>query len=124
MLFYRFLAGAKQWERHGFPDVGAPATGREALRDLAGDGRLAHAAGVEAFAGGDQDAARRHLVTALREEIDPEILNDLAVMCHAAGDLDTAAALLRVCLLVAPDHAAAHDNLACVQDAARGALAA
>jgi hypothetical protein len=124
MLFYRFLAGAKQWERHGFPDVGAPATGREALRDLAGEGRLAHAAGVQAFAGGDHDAARGHLVTALREEIDPEILNDLAVMCHAAGDLETAAALLRVCLLVAPDHAAAHDNLACVQDAARGALAA
>lgn len=124
MLFYRFLAGAKQWERHGFPDVGAPATGREALRDLAGEGRLAHAAGVEAFAGGEHEAARGHLVTALREEIDPEILNDLAVMSHAAGDLDTAAALLRVCLLVAPDHAAARDNLACVQDAARGALAA
>src|SRR4029453_2513606 len=69
MLFYRLLAGAKQWERHGFPDVGAPATGREALRDLAGEGRLAHAAGVEAFAGGDHDAARGHLITALREEI-------------------------------------------------------
>src|SRR5215218_9172117 len=27
MLFYRFLAGAKQWERHGFPEVGAPQSG-------------------------------------------------------------------------------------------------
>jgi GT2 family glycosyltransferase/glycosyltransferase involved in cell wall biosynthesis len=124
MLFYRFLAGAKQWERNGYPEVGAPASGRDALRDLAGDGRLAHAAGVEAFANGDEEAARGHLVRALREEADPEVLNDLAVACHAAGDLQTAEALLRVCLLVAPDHAAARENLACVQAAARAPVAA
>jgi GT2 family glycosyltransferase/glycosyltransferase involved in cell wall biosynthesis len=124
MLFYRFLAGAKQWERHGFPEVGAPLSGRDALRDLAGEGRLAHAAGIDAFSNGDPDAARGHLVRALREEADPEVLNDLAVACHAAGDLQTAAALLRVCLLVSPDHAAARENLACVEEAARGALAA
>jgi hypothetical protein len=124
MLFYRFLAGAKQWERHGFPQVGAPADPRDALRDLAGDGRLAHAAGVRAFASGDQAQARGHLVRALREEANAEVLNDLAVACHAAGDTETTEALLRVCLLVAPDHADARENLACVERAARPELAA
>ena len=67
---------------------------------------------------------RAHLVRALREEANAEVLNDLAVACHAAGDLETAAALLRVCLVVAPDHAAAHENLARVEHAARPSLAA
>lgn len=124
MLFYRFLAGAKQWERHGFPDVGVPTTARDALRDLAGDGRLAHAAGVEAFGRGDGDAALGHLLGALRAEVDPELLNDLAVACHVAGDAESAAALLRVCLIVAPDHAAARANLADLRPSAGGALAA
>jgi tetratricopeptide (TPR) repeat protein len=122
MLFYRFLAGAKQWERHGFPDVGAPATARDALRDLAGEARLEHAAGLQAFDRGDVDAARGHLERAVREAVDPEALNDLAVACHAAGDLDQAEALLRTCLLVAPGHPAAGENLAAVL-AERGAAA-
>ena len=124
MLFYRFLAGAKQWELHGFPQVGAPRDARDALRDLAGDGRLEHAAGIRAFADGDEARRAAHLVRALREEANPEVLNDLAVAYHAAGDLETAAALLRACLVVAPEHGAARENLAGVEHAARPGLAA
>jgi uncharacterized protein YdeI (YjbR/CyaY-like superfamily) len=91
------------------------------VAELTAAGRM-HAAGLRAFDRGDVDAARGHLERAVREAVDPEALNDLAVACHAAGDLDQAEALLRTCLLVAPGHPAAGENLAAVL-AERGAAA-
>jgi Flp pilus assembly protein TadD len=112
MLFYRFLAGAKQWELHGFPDVSAPQNPRDALRDLAGEGRLEHEAGVAAYGRGDVQGAREHLERGLAAELDPELLNDLGVLLHATGELDRARTVLEMCVLVAPEHAVARENLA------------
>ena len=114
----------KHWERYGFPRVGAPADLPDPLGDITGDRSPAHAAGVRAFASGDATEARGHLIRALREGANPELLNDLAVVCHAAGETETAAALLRVCLLVASDHVAARENLRVLVDAERSELAA
>jgi GT2 family glycosyltransferase/glycosyltransferase involved in cell wall biosynthesis len=91
-----------------------PAAARRALGllELAADPQADHAAGIEAFARGDLEAAREHLERAIHADADAELLNDLAVVCHAAGDHDRAVELLRSCLGIAPDHADARANLA------------
>ena len=113
MFHYRFLAHAKAWERHGFPDdVGAPATASEALRDLAGDARLDHRRGIEAFEEGEVATARGLLESSLRESVDLDLLSDLAVVHHAEGDPARAEALLRFALMLDPEHPGARANLA------------
>ena len=91
-----------------------PAASRVALAllGIAVDWRADHAAGVEAFGRGDLGAAREHLELALDGRADAELLNDLAVVCHAAGDHERAVELLRDCLSMAPEHTGARTNLA------------
>ncbi|MFN8109610.1 MAG: glycosyltransferase [Thermoleophilia bacterium] len=112
MFFYRFMAGAKQWERHGFPDLRLPATPEEALADLAGTARQRHRDGVAAFAAGDAQGALEHLWAALEEAFPAELVSDLAVVMHAAGDIAGAERMLAACLEMAPDHDDARRNLA------------
>jgi hypothetical protein len=117
MFFYRFLARAKTWERHDFPDVGAPRTGQEALRDLAGEGRRLHQHGITAFERGSGARARGLLEDAVRASVDLELLSDLAVVCHNQGDVEQAVALLEVVLLLDPAHEGARENLAALAGA-------
>ena len=85
MLYYRFLSHAKRWERLGFPDVDLPDDPRVALRDLAHDGRVLHAAGIEAFAAGDAEQATELVRRAVGEQLDVDHLNDLAVLMAQKG---------------------------------------
>jgi (heptosyl)LPS beta-1,4-glucosyltransferase len=112
MLYYRFLSHAKSWERKGFPDVGMPDDPRLALRDLAHDGRILHGAALEAVEGGDLDGATDLLRRSVAEQLDVDSLNDLAVLLAQSGRTEDARALLRTCLVVAPEHADARENLA------------
>jgi hypothetical protein len=112
MLFYRFLSHAKRWERAGFPDVDLPSDPAVALRDLAHDGRVLHGAGLEALASGDADRATELLRRSVAEQLDVDVLNDLAVLMAQAGRTDEARSLLETCIVVAPDHADARENLA------------
>jgi hypothetical protein len=112
MLFYRFLSHAKNWERQGFPDVGMPEDPRLALRDIAHDGRILHAAALEAVEGGDLDGATDLLRRSVAEQLDVDSLNDLAVLLAQGGRTGEARALLETCLVVAPGHADARENLA------------
>lgn len=74
-----------------------PAALHEAALGCVGDGRL--------------DLARDLLAQALAHSVDPEILNDLAVVVNALGDAGTAASLLATCLVADPGHADAARNL-------------
>jgi Glycosyl transferase family 2 len=112
MLYYRFIAQAKHWQRLDYPDVGVPASSGAALRDLAHDGRVLHEAGIEAAEDGRLADAVELLRRSVREQLDPETLNDLAVLCTQSGQDDKALALLRACVAVAPDFTVAQDNLA------------
>jgi hypothetical protein len=112
MLYYRFLSHAKSWERRGFPDVGMPDDPRLALRDLAHDGRILHGAALEAVEGGDLEGATELLRRSVAEQLDVDSLNDLAVLLAQSGRAREASALLETCLVVAPDHADARENLA------------
>ena len=67
----------------------------------------AHAA-LEA---GDADRAADLLRAALRDGLDLEILNDLAVVEHLRGRTDEAEALLRTCLSIDPGRPDAIENL-------------
>lgn len=117
MFFYRFLAAAKTWERHGFPEIGAPQSGQEALRDLAGDGRWLHQRGIAAFERGARERGRGMLEDAVRASVDLDLLSDLAVACHSQDDVEQAVALLEVVLLLDPEHGAARENLAALAGA-------
>ena len=112
MLYYRFLSHAKSWERKGFPDVGMPDDPRLALRDIAHDGRILHTAALEAVEDGDLDGATELLRRSVAEQLDVDSLNDLAVLLAQSGRTEDARALLRTCLVVAPGHADARENLA------------
>jgi len=71
-----------------------------------------HAAALALAAGGDAPGARSLLHDALRRALDPETLNDLAVLAHRCGDDDEAVALLQALVRLHPAHTAAHENLA------------
>ena len=90
MLYYRFLSHAKRWERLGFPDVDLPSDPRVALRDLAHDGRILHAAGIEAFEAGDAAGATDLVRRSVAEQLDVDHLNDLAVLMAQTGRADEA----------------------------------
>jgi SAM-dependent methyltransferase len=72
----------------------------------------AHAAALELAADGDAATARSLLHDTVRRGLDPEALNDLAVLAHRCGDEDEAVALLRALVRLHPDHTAARENLA------------
>jgi SAM-dependent methyltransferase len=76
-----------------------------------------HAAALELAAAGDAAAARALLQDAVRGQVDPEALNDLAVLAHRCGDGDAAQALLQALVHLHPDHAGARENLAGLLDA-------
>jgi SAM-dependent methyltransferase len=71
-----------------------------------------HAAALDLAAAGDVGAARDLLAGTLRRAIDPEALNDLAVLAHHCGDGDDAIALLEALVRLHPEDAAARANLA------------
>src|SRR5262245_61015790 len=73
-----------------------------------GDGVDLHARAVERF----RDGAPAEAAELLRGAVDPEVLNDLAVMLSAAGDRDGARALLEALTVVAPGSGDAEVNLA------------
>ena len=124
MLYYRFLSHAKRWERLGFPDVDLPSDPGVALRDLAHDGRILHAAGLEAFEAGDAARATDLVRRSVAEQVDVDHLNDLAVLMAQTGRADEARSLLQTCLILDPAHADARENLADLLDGARDAEAA
>jgi Flp pilus assembly protein TadD len=89
-----------------------PEDPRLALRDIAHDGRILHAAALEAVEGGDLDGATDLLRRSVAEQLDVDSLNDLAVLLAQGGRTGEARALLETCLVVAPGHADARENLA------------
>jgi hypothetical protein len=112
MLYYRFISQAKHWQRLDYPDVGVPDNYETALRDLAHNGRQLHKAGVDAAADGRPGDAIELLSQSVRAQLDPETLNDLAVLIAQCGRVAQARALLETCVAFAPDFVPAHDNLA------------
>jgi SAM-dependent methyltransferase len=72
----------------------------------------AHAAALELAAGGDAATARSLLQDTVRGQLDPETLNDLAVLAHQCGDDDEAVTLLEALVRLHPEHEAAQENLA------------
>ena len=123
MLFYRFTAQAKHWERTGFPDVQLPEDPAAALRALAHDGDKLHTEALEAADRGDGRGARDLLRRSVTAQLNVVALNDYAVTCAATGDNDTAIAVLRTCVALDPAYAAAADNLAALEQAAAGTQA-
>lgn len=95
----------------------------EAVATMVGEARgrraaeAAHHAGIEAFESGDLAAARDLLDRALELAPSPEILNDLAVICHARGELSRARTLLEQCLRLAPGNPDALTNLSALSAA-------
>jgi hypothetical protein len=74
-----------------------------------------HADADALAAPGDSAGARTLLRAELREAIDPEALNDLAVLAHRCGDDDEALALLRALVHLHPEHSAAVTNLSALE---------
>jgi SAM-dependent methyltransferase len=70
-----------------------------------------HGAALELAADGDDATARALLQDAVRRQLDPEALNDLAVLAHRCGDTDEAVALLGALVRLYPTHTAARENL-------------
>ncbi|MCW2982529.1 MAG: hypothetical protein JWR63_99, partial [Conexibacter sp.] len=71
-----------------------------------------HAAALELAAAGDAAGARALLHETVRRRLDPETLNDLAVLAHQCGDEAEAIALLGALVRLHPEHRAAAENLA------------
>lgn len=80
-----------------------------------GDAAAEHTAALELAAGGDAATARSLLRETVRGRLDPEALNDLAVLAHRCGDQDEAVALLEALIRLHPEHTAAHENLAALR---------
>lgn len=115
MLFYRLISQAKHWQFLGYPPIGLPDDWQSALADLANEGRLIHQAGLAAAADGRRAEAADMLARAAKTSVDVELLNDLAVLRFEQGQRDDAIALLRACLVINPEHAAARQNLASLE---------
>lgn len=71
----------------------------------------AHQRALALHAGGDHDGALTLLREAMQAAVDPEALNDLAVMMSSAGDENQALALLRAAVSLHPEHEDAAANL-------------
>jgi FkbM family methyltransferase len=76
-----------------------------------------HREGVLRFQAGDVAGAVGAMRAALARSVDPELLNDLAVVCAAAGLPREAAGVLTACLLADPERADARENLAALMAA-------
>ena len=74
-----------------------------------------HARALEALAEGEVETARRTLVDHTRRVIDPEVLNDLAVLSLRCGDAEAAVDLLRALVRIHPDDRAAAANLVALE---------
>ena len=70
-----------------------------------------HARAVARFEAGERGEAVELLRAAIARDLDPELVNDLAVMLAGAGDPDGARALLHALATLAPDFADAAENL-------------
>ena len=79
--------------------------------------QTAHAAALELAADGDAATARSRLHDTVRRQLDPETLNDLAVLAHQCGDDADAVALLEALVRLHPEHTAAHENLTALREA-------
>jgi hypothetical protein len=75
----------------------------------------AHAAALERVEQNERDTARLLLRDRVRRSIDPEVLNDLAVLSAQCGHADEALALLRAVVNLHPQHAPASVNLAALE---------
>jgi hypothetical protein len=74
-----------------------------------------HRQAMDAWQDGRQDEALGLLRDAVRQSVDLEILNDLAVATAEVADADTARGVLRTVLSIDPAHAEARDNLAALE---------
>jgi len=117
MLFYRLLAHTKRWELDGFAGPEVPRTARDALRDLGSDASRLHREALANMEAGRPAEAAVALRAAVRESLDLELLNDLAVVEASLGRKAEAEALLRACLAVDPARADAAENLQALQAA-------
>jgi SAM-dependent methyltransferase len=70
-----------------------------------------HEQGIAAFADGRPADALRLLVRGAAEQVDIELLNDLAVAAHSVGLIDDARAVLQTILILDPFRADAAENL-------------
>jgi FkbM family methyltransferase len=71
-----------------------------------------HARALALLEEGDAPGARLALRDALRQALDPEALNDLAVLAVREGDIAEGADLLRALVRLHPEHVEAAENLA------------
>ena len=101
------------WESLSYPDAHVPPTAARALSDLASLADSHRLAAIPRLRPGEdaQDEAIEYLLDSLRESLDLDMINDFAVMVHAAGGGEDAHALLRTVLMVEPASAGALDNL-------------
>jgi FkbM family methyltransferase len=83
-----------------------------------------HARAVASFEAGQAAEATELLRTAIAEHLDPELVNDLAVMLAGSGDAPAARGLLEALRTLAPEYGDAEANLAALDLApARPAVA-
>jgi FkbM family methyltransferase len=80
--------------------------------------RASHSQALALLEQGEPAQATRLLHDALAEAIDPEVMNDLAVMTMRSGDVARATDLLRALVCIHPGHDAAAVNLAALQNGA------
>ncbi|MGH2859017.1 MAG: methyltransferase domain-containing protein [Solirubrobacteraceae bacterium] len=78
----------------------------------AADPRKASAEALRLLSNGETALARATLQRQLRASVDPDVLNDLAVLANHCGDREIAVDLLRALVRLHPDDAAAAENLA------------
>lgn len=83
-----------------------------------------HAKALAALEQGEPEQARRLLHDGLRRAVDPEMLNDLAVVAMRCGDGAEATDLLRALVRLHPEHVAGVENLAALDGRLKPALAA
>jgi FkbM family methyltransferase len=82
-----------------------------------------HADALDLIAEGDVEAGVETLRRAAAEQLDGDVLNDLAVVLDSTGDCDAAETLLRTALLLRPDDVVAAENLQAVLPTPRIAAA-
>jgi FkbM family methyltransferase len=75
-----------------------------------------HARAVASFEAGAASEAVDLLRCAIAEQLDPELVNDLAVMLAGSGDRPAARRLLEALATLAPEFADAADNLTALRD--------
>src|SRR4051812_3532337 len=75
-----------------------------------------HAHALALLEQGEPEKARRLLLDQMHRAIDPEVLNDLAVLTMRCGDRDAALDLLRALVRLHPDDGPAAANLAALQE--------